>query len=235
MATSTDNLNCLKNLLKLMCCDGKIRAAEKAFLSRASTELGVAVDDWNGLLQENVPQHPIQDRDKAVAALKAIIAMSKADRQVAPQEKAFALQFAKSIGVSKAEWNQILKDIDIEHLFEPFCETRGSVVAIADDFEKLDAFLKVADDNGAEVRTVNLRAFLDGAGAAGEVVCFHAAEDKDATLTRCRMLLDTCGEKVVCILTRFQGYQVKYLHEIGLKKCIIEPVYAKDIADLFKR
>jgi hypothetical protein len=54
------------------------------------------------------------------------------------------------------------------------------------------------------------------------------------TLTRCRMLLDKCGGSVVCILTRFQGHQVKYLHEIGLKKCIIEPVYARDIADLFR-
>jgi hypothetical protein len=48
------------------------------------------------------------------------------------------------------------------------------------------------------------------------------------------MLLEACGEKLVCILTRFQGHQVKYLHEIGLKKCIIEPVYARDVAELFK-
>ena len=40
-------------------------------------------------------------------------------------------------------------------------------------------------------------------------------------------------EQVSCILTRFQGHQVKYLLEIALKKCIIEPVYARDISDLF--
>lgn len=238
MATLPDNLNCLKNLMRLMCCDGTIRTAEKSFLSRAAKALDVQVDDWNGLLQEvlhdTVPQYPIQNRDKAVAALKALIAMSKADGQVAPQEKAFAIQFAKSIGVNKAQWNQILKDIDLEHLFDPFTETRGTVVAIADDFEKLDAFLTVAGENGADVKTAQLQAFLTTGGRSGDVVCFHAAEDKDATLTRCRMLLEACGEKLVCILTRFQGHQVKYLHEIGLKKCIIEPVYARDVAELFK-
>lgn len=238
MTASPDNLNCVKNLMKVMCCDGTLRTAEKSFLSRAATELGVQVADWNGLLKEVLhdaaPAYPIQDRDRAVAALKALVVMSKADGRVDPKEKAFAIQFAKSIGVSKTEWQQVLKDIDLDHLFEPFTETRGTVVAIADDFEKLDAFLKVAAENGAEAKTVRLQPFLDSADAAADVVCFHAAEDKDVTLTRCRMLLGACGGKVVCILTRFQGHQVKYLHEIGLKKCIIEPVYARDIAELFK-
>ena len=238
MTTSSDTMNCLKNLMRLMCCDGAIQPAEKSFLSRAAKELGVQVDNWNELLNEvlrdSVLFYPIQDREKAVATLKSMIVMSRVDGEVNPREKAMALQFAKAIGVDKAQWQQILKDIDLEHLFVPFTETRGSVVAIADDFEKLDAFVKVAADNGAEIRTVGLRPFLDGANGAGDVVCFHAAEDKDATLKRCRMLMDKCGENVVCILTRFQGHQVKYLHEIGLKKCIIEPAYAKDIADLFK-
>ena len=237
MTVSPNKLNCVKNLMRLMCCDGTIRTAEKSFLSRAATELGVQVADWNGLLKEVLGDaagpYPIQDRDKAVAALKALIVMSKADGQVDPKEKAFALQFAKSIGVNKAQWNQILKDIDLEHLFEPFTETRGTVVAIADDFEKLDAFLKVAAENGAEAKTVRLQPFLTTGGSSGDVVCFHAAEDKDVTLPRCRMLMEACGDKLVCILTRFQGHQVKYLHEIGLKKCIIEPLYARDIAELF--
>ena len=47
------------------------------------------------------------------------------------------------------------------------------------------------------------------------------------------LLLEKCGGKLACILTRFQGHQVKYLLEIGLNKCIIEPVYARDISDLF--
>ena len=38
---------------------------------------------------------------------------------------------------------------------------------------------------------------------------------------------------VVAILTRYQGHLVKYLHEVGLKKCIIEPVYSNDIEKTF--
>ncbi|MHC5088657.1 MAG: tellurite resistance TerB family protein [Planctomycetota bacterium] len=234
----TDNLNCIKNLIQLMCCDGKVYPREKAFLLRAAAELDVQVDDWNGLLkeviQDNASLYPLQNRDRAVAVLKSLIIMSKADGRVDAKEKALTVRFAKSIGVNKSEWKQILKDIDLETLFDPFTETTGAVTAIRDDFEKLDAFLQVAEENGASTKTVGLREFLDD-GSGETIVCFHAAEDKDETVTRCQMLLEKCGGKLVCILTRYQGHQVKYLLEIGLKKCIIEPVYARDIVGLFKR
>jgi hypothetical protein len=149
------------------------------------------------------------------------------------QRKSLAVQFAKSIGVGKSEWKRILKDIDLENLFEPFSRTAGSVTTIHDDFDKLDAFLQVAAENGASTKTGGLQEFLAAADSPETIVCFHAAEDKDVTVTRCQMLLERCGGKLVCILTRFQGHQVKYLLEIGLNKCIIEPVYARDISDLF--
>jgi len=237
MATVTDNLNCIKNLMQLMCCDGMIHTAEKSFLSRAAAELDVRVDDWNGLLKEvlkdGTPRYPVQNRDKAVATLKSLIVMSKADGRVDPKEKTLTIQFAKSIGVNRSEWKRILKDIDLESLFEPFSRTVGSITAIRDDFEKLDAFLQVAAENGASTKTVGLQEVLSTTGSPEDGVCFHAAEDKDVTVTRCQMLLEKCGGKLACILTRFQGHQVKYLLEIGLNKCIIEPVYARDISDLF--
>ena len=237
MATVTDNLNCIKNLMQLMCCDGTIHTAEKSFLSRAAAELDVRVDDWNSLLKEvlkdDTPLYPFQNREKAVATLKSLIVMSKADGRVDPKEKTLALQFAKSIGVNRSEWKRILKDIDLENLFEPFSRTAGSITAIHDDFEKLDAFLQVAAENGVSTETIGLQELLNTAGNPKDAVCFHAAEDKDVTVMRCQMLLEKCGGKLACILTRFQGHQVKYLLEIGLKKCIIEPVYARDISDLF--
>ena len=238
MTAVTDNLNCIKNLMQLMCCDGTIHAAEKSFLSRAATELEVRVDDWNALLKEvckdGVPLYPVQNRDKAVATLKSLIVMSKAGGRVDPKEKSLTIQFAKSIGINKSEWKQILKDIDLENLFEPFSKTVGNITAIRDDFDKLDTFLQVAAENGASTETTGLQEFLATANSGKTVVCFHAAEDKDVTVTRCQMLLEKCGGNLACILTRFQGHQVKYLLEIGLSKCIIEPPYARDISDLFK-
>ena len=235
---AVDDLNCIKNLIRLMCCDGKVYPREKDFLLRAAAELNVQVDDWNDLLKEvvrdNTSLYPLQNRAKAIATLKSLIMMSKADGRVDAEEKALTLRFAKSIGVSKSEWKQILKDINLETLFEPFTEVAGAITAIRDDFEKLDAFLQIAAENGAATNTVGLREYLTTA-ADDTVVCFHAAEDKDETVTRCQMLLEKCGGRLVCVLTRFQGHQVKYLLEIGLKKCVIEPIYARDISEMLKR
>ncbi|MBL7214272.1 MAG: TerB family tellurite resistance protein [Phycisphaerae bacterium] len=237
--TAPDNMNCLKNLMRLMCCDGVIQPQEKAFLSRAATELAVLVDDWNALLREvisdNISFYPVSNREKALAALKAMVVMAKTDGQVDEKEKQFVLQFAKSFGVSQNDWKEVLSDIDPKNLFGPFQKPPEQFIALTDDFEKLEAFLKVAQDNGAAVQTKDLKAYLRADSDSQAIVCFHASPEKELTVSRCQLLLGKAGERLVCILNRFQGHQVKYLHETGLKKCVIEPVYARDISDILKK
>ena len=235
--TSQDNTNCLKNLMQLMCCDGKIHPKEKVFLSKAAKELAVSVDDWNALLKDvlgdNIPCYQLSDRTKATAALQAMIVMAKADGNVNEKEKQFALRFAKSIGIRRSEWKELLNNVDAENLFAPFQQLAGNLIALTDDFEKLDEFRNVAQDNGASVQTMNLKTYLQADTDSQTIVCFHAAGEKDLSVSRCELLLNKAPDAVVCILNRFQGHQVKYLHETGLKKCIIEPVYDRDIADIF--
>lgn len=233
-----DSLNCLKNLMRLMCCDGRIHQQEKAFLYTAAKELAVTVDDWNALLKEILKDHqpfyPMENRDKAVAALKAMIVMAKADGKVDEKEKRFALQFAKTIGVSKSEWQQILGNTDTGSLFTPFQQQSGGpLIAITEDFDKLDAFSQTARDHQALVQTLALKAYLQAAADHSGPVCFHAAPEKETTLTRCELLLSAAAGGLVCVLNRYQGHQVKYLHEVGLKTCVIEPIYSRDITEIF--
>ena len=236
--STQDNLNCLKNLMQLMCCEGVIQPKEKAFLGKAAKELAVSADDWGALLKEvlhdKIPFYPVSDRTQSIAALQAMVLMAKANGMVDEKEKKFALQFAQSIGVSKTEWKDVLNNIDAQNLFAPFQLSGGTLIALTDDFEKLDAFQKVAQDNGATVQTMDLKTWLQTETDSRAIVCFHAAEEKDLTVSRCQLLLKKTPDAVICILNRFQGHQVKYLHEAGLKKCVIEPVYARDITDIFK-
>lgn len=237
--SASENINCLKNFIQLTCCDGKIHPREKAFLFKAAKELSVEVADWNALLKDvlkdDTPFYPIENRDKAIAALKALVVLAKADGKVDPTEKKFVTQFAKTVGVNKSEWKQIMSDIDEENLFTLFCQPAGEIVAIQDDFEKLDAFLDVAQNHSATIESVELKAYLQAASKPSGVVCFHAAGDKDVSVTRCELLLSSAADSgLICILNRYQGHQVKYLHEAGLKKCVIEPVYGRDIQDIFQ-
>lgn len=234
---SNDGLNCLKNLLQIVCCDGQINQKEKEFLGKAAKSLQVEVEDWNALLKEvaNDRQeiYPINHRERAEATLKAMALMAKVDQEVNEQEKTLLQTFAKSIGVTKEQWKQLLSDLDMASVFEPFQRRLGQLAVLKEDFEKIDVFIKTAEEYGAQTRTLKIMEYLKQPAPEGEMVCFHAAENKERTIQICSALLQKAGQRTVCILTRFQGLQVKYLHEAGLTKCIIEPAYARDIADLF--
>jgi len=233
-----DEMNCLKNLLQVMCCDGEISSREKQFLKFAADSLKVDVPDWNALLKEVMRDgqeiYPLANREKALAALKAMALMAKADQDVNEKEKNLLQSFAKTIGLTKEQWKQVLSELDMATVFEPFGKRLGSMTVLKDDFEKIDAFLKTAGENNVQARTLALADYLSQPTAAEDVVCFHAAEDRDRTVQVCRALLKKAHCRTACVLTRFQGHQVKYLHEEGLRKCVIEPVYSRDIIELFK-
>ena len=236
MSDAQDKLNWIKNLIQMMCCDRRIDKAEKEFLFRAAKELDVRIDDWNKLLKRVLKdervRYPISDRAKAIAALKSLVVMAKADKKVDEHEKRYILQFAKFIGVSNSELKEIVRDIDVETLFRPARQTSGSITALSDDFDKIDEFLEVARENDKEVEVVTFEQFISPATSSDNVVCFHAAEEKDLTVDRCRRLLDKTDAGVVSVLTRYQGFQVRYLLEIGITKCVIEPVYSRDVDEI---
>jgi uncharacterized tellurite resistance protein B-like protein len=235
---SQDELNCLKNLLQVMCCDGEVSSREKQFLKFAADSLKVEVSDWNALLKEVVGDkqavYPLANRNKALAALKAMALMAKADDQVNEKEKTVLQTFAKTIGLTKEQWKQMLSELDLSTVFEPFGKCLGTMTVLKDDFEKIDAFLKIAGENNVQTRILTCAEYLKLPAATDDIVCFHAAEDRERTVNISALLLKKGGSRPVCILTRFQGHQVKYLHEAGLEKCIIEPVYTRDIVELFK-
>lgn len=236
MSDTQDKLNWIKNLIQMMCCDRRIDKAEKEFLFRAAKELDVRIDDWNKLLKRVLKdervRYPISDRAKAIAALKSLVVMAKADKKVDEHEKRYILRFAKFIGVSNSELKEIVRDIDVETLFRPARQTSGSITALRDDFDKIDEFLEVARQNDKEVEVVTFEQFILPPASSDNVVCFHAAEEKDLTVDRCRRLLDNTGAGVVGVLTRYQGFQVRYLLEIGITKCVIEPIYSRDVDEI---
>ena len=238
MAAQNDKINCIKNLIQLMCCDKKLDKAERKFLAKAAKQIDVQIDDWQRLLKEvhkdGIDVYPVRDSAKAVATLKALVVMARVDGKVDESEKLFIQQFAKSIGIDNAEWKQIISEIDKENLFAPFTETRGNIIVITDDFEKIDEFCKVAGDNNVSTNTTDMQTLMTSAVNPEEYICFHGTENKEESIERCKILLGKNSEKIVCILTRFQGLQVKYMHEHGPVKCIIEPVYAQDISNIFR-
>jgi len=239
-----DKLNCVKNLVWMMCCDGEIADREKKFLQSAANEIGFEVNSWSSLVKEVMADggriYQIEDQTRAIATLKALLVMAKADRKMDPREKEYVLRFAKAINIDNTQWEQIRKGIKMEGLFDPFTETAsapgpaGAVIALKDDFDKVHEFAEVAKGKNVSTHIVGFDEFISGSHSQGDIICFHAAENKDESIRRCNELLDKSSGKTVGVLTRYQGHQVKYLHEQGLEKCVIEPIYSQDIDKLFQ-
>lgn len=237
MSDSQDRLNWIKNLIQIMCCDRDIARGEKKFLARAAKELRVEVRDWNALLQRVLKderiRYPVEDHDKAIATLKSLVVMAKADGHIHKNEKHYIHRFAKMIGLSNEEFRRIVEDIDVENLFRPFQKTTGGILAIKEDFEHIDKFVAIAQENDNAVSIAGFDEFVRDAEASAEIICFHAAPERTDSVKTCRKLMEKSGDNVVSILSRHQGFQVRYLLELGLRKCIIEPVYSRDIDEIF--
>lgn len=241
MSVAQDKLNLLKNLIRMMCCDGEISSREKKFLAKAAREVELEVHDWNCLVKEvskdTSALYPIADKDRSIATLKSMVVMAKADKKVDKQEKKLLIQFAKSIGVSNAQWKQINKHIQVTNLFESFkTKTRvgsAGITILKEDFDKAEEFKETARDNGIQIRIAAFDEFIAGDGNGTDLICFHASQNRKETVRKCKALLEKCGERTVSVLTRFQGHQVQYLLETGLTKCIIEPAYSNDFKKMF--
>lgn len=247
MSQADDKLNYIKNMIWMMCCDNYMGEREKKFLSRAAKEIKLEVDDWDALLKEVLVDgtglYEIQNRDRAIATLKSLVVMAKADRKIDEREKEYILRFAKSIGISNEQWKQFSKDIDLKTLLDPFKEpetttaakeTTGAIVVLKEDFDKIEDFTKVAREHNLMTHITGFEEFIAGSEPEADTICFHASEDKDKSVHRCKRLIEKSPDKTTGILTRYQGHQVKYMLEEGLKKCIIEPVYSQDIKKLLK-
>lgn len=166
--------------------------------------------------------------------------MAKADGRIDNAEKDYLLKFAKAIGITNDQWKRLSKNINLAALFDPFKDLTApknitaSILALRDDFDKIDKFLSVAGDYGVKTSVTGYKEFIATPPDAGQIVCFHAAPERTETVKRCARILKKAGKNTAAVLTRYQGHQVQYMLEIGLKKCIIEPVYTQDIIKLLK-
>jgi len=240
MSLVSDRGDCLRNVIRVMCCDGKIAEAERQFLAKVAHELNAKVRDWPTFIKEVLrdpePVRPIADPQRALATLEAMVRMARADGAIHRREKRCLAAFAKAIGVSAEQWRRIVQGsrepegagATLREAFSAEACTSG-VYALTDDFEQVGALLDLAAAHDVPVETRTVAAFLADPPRAAQAVCFHAAEETETTLERCRRLLEVAGEKTAAVLTRFQGRQVQYMLEAGLKRCVIEPLYAEDL------
>jgi len=205
-------------------------------------------------------RYPISDHDTALAVLKSLIVIANADGRINDDENRYILSFAKVIGVADEQLKAIVDDINAKHpargtgirgtgfqpVISPPSSPRGTgfqpaishpaagglITVVKDDFEQIDQFVEVVRRHGREVRIVTLDDLVLRKHPAGEITCFHAAGQPADTVHRYQRLLEVVTGRTVAVLSRYQGHHVRYLLELNIPKCVIEPVYARDIEQI---
>jgi uncharacterized tellurite resistance protein B-like protein len=108
----------------------------------------------------------------------------------------------------------------------------GLITVVKDDFEQIDQFVELVRRHGREARIVTLDDVVSRRQTLGEITCFHAAGQPADTVHRYQRLLEVVTGRTVAVLSRYQGHHVRYLLELNIPKCVIEPVYARDIEQI---
>jgi len=239
-----DRVNWIKNLIQLMCCDGRIADREKAFLRKIADQLKVKFPDWNLLLKcvlHNARvRYPISDEATALAALKSLIVTGNADGKIDDNEKRYILSFAKVLNLSSRQLKDVVKDMaqtsarKEEPAFVPSAASQAAahIAAAKDDFDLLDDFIEVARELGRTVAVTTVDNLISGKTPSAGIVCFHAAAQPADTIARCKLLQGVASLPLVGVLTRHQGHHVRYLLELNIPKCVIEPIYPRDVEQI---
>jgi hypothetical protein len=239
MVARQQRQHCLNNLALMLLADGEVSPQEMDFLQKAAGVLGVESDDWPGYLRsmekDETTVYPIEDRSFARKVLSAMAEMARRDGKYDAAEQQLLHLFVKACALSTEEVADILPPAPGQSP-QPDGGAQQRMLVVTTDFEAVDTLVTVLERCGVVVATREYQEVLHG-HALGDhtIVCLHGAVEKDTTIKRCDNLLHSYpGLTVVPILGRYQGHQVKYLHEIGIPRCIVEPVFPADVTHILE-
>lgn len=231
-----DGRNCIKNLIAVAAADRKLDSGEKEFFLNVFKKLEIPSGELPILFREvrgdGLPFYPVKSREAAIKTLKMMLTMARADGSFDVSEKKIIHAFAKAIGFDREALAGKVAESGEESSSEtPETPTDFSwlnIRVITDHFEKLEEFM-----GSLESMNASGASFLDFLREpSGDIVFMHAVERRKATVTRLEKIQKICSARIVPIMTRFQGDQIKYVHDLGIPRCMIEPVLKNEVIRL---
>ncbi len=234
-----DRRNCNRNLIAVAGADGRLESGEKDFFLKVSEKLNISSRELPILFQEvqrdGILFYPIQSREFAAKTLKMMLAMARVDGSLDVSEKRIITAFSKAIEQDRESLASHVAESGEERSPETPVETSAfssiAICVITDHFEKLDEFIEALQP--MDVVQASYLDFLRD--PTGDVVFMHATEKRKATVGRLEKMQASCSMPIVPVMNRFQGAQIKYAHELGLSRCMIEPMLKTEVVPLFDK
>lgn len=234
------------NMLLVANADDGVDDAERGFLRTFVERSGITagqVAAWTGELRAGRARFvPVDSPERADEALGLMVAVASADGTLGVNERRALLAWGRVMGLERdALVERVRERWGADVLGELFPEPAPAgatphgarVLVLSEHFERIDAFIEAGAGFDFEVR--ERAAFTDLPGDVDFVV-FHVAEAREAsiaTLERLRAALP--GALPVAVANRHQAFQISYLLEAGVHRCMVEPIYPGELARLVAR
>ena len=229
--------------------DGEVSPEERTFIQNFVTRAGISeaqMRTWLGSIREGESTfQPLESDAHADALFALLVGAASSDGKLSPAEREALLQWGRVMGLTaeqvrdkaRALWqHDVLADwfpapdapADTStDVISAGTETGVEALIVSNQFSGLQAMLEVSPEVSVQVTTMN-----DAPAGLGAdtVAVFHAHEDKADTLDMLSWVRRHVGaQTVIVVLNRHQAFQISYLYEHKVDRCLVEPVYPDEL------
>ena len=232
------------NAILIVNADGKVNPREEQFIRGLVERAGITDEQMREWLREaqsgERALRPLGDPALDAEALKLMVGAASANRKLDRDQEKALITWAKSTGISFDELKRTVRsqwgtDV-LEALFitdQSATETDGAglvISVVSDHFDTLEAFMTAGEGFRLEVRPLDR---LDELPVKPRYIVFHAAEEKDTTLATSDRLWRALPEtRQIMVAHRAQAFQISYLLERHVYRCMVEPIYPGELHKL---
>ena len=242
------------NTVLIANADGEVSAEERAFIQDFAARAGISdvkMQAWLSTVRSGEAAfEPLESPEHAEALFALLVGVASSDGSLSAAERDALLHWGHVLGLSATEVRDKARALwQHDVLGQWFAQTPASsatedtetedeaaevpqAVIISNHFTKLEAMLETSPDVPVQVATMQdaPRSLNDG-----QVAVFHAHEEKSDTLD----MLDWVrrhmnAHAVVVVLNRHQAFQISYLYEQAVDRCLVEPVYPGELAKVLR-
>jgi len=236
----------LINMAILAQADGAVDPLERNFVKGFLKKVRVSNAEANRWLaeaqSEGLKFQPVPERKQALDLLKLMVGVAAADGKLEEKETATLVWMAKACGISQEETTALVKDYWKRDVFaevlarpSPKPTEQGAelrVTLIADGFAKVEDL--VTGNPSVRFDRHKLDEVLSGA-VRPEAIVLHAQEKREDSIGTAKAVKNACpNAKIVVVVRRDQAFQIGYLMEQGIHRCLVEPIFPNEISQVLR-
>ena len=221
--------------------DGRVAPEQRVFLQRFAKRANITpaqMKAWVAEIRAGKADFQALDSPEHREVLFALmIGTASSDGTLSDGERDALLDWGRVLGLSPETVRKRAQTLWSEDVLATLFPGQAAVkpasasprlLIITDNFASIGGMLAASPEIPVSLQPMtNLPAAAD----APSVIVFHAHEEKAQTLNLLADLRQRLpGRAVLVVLDRHQAFQISYLYDANVERCLVEPVYPGELA-----